>query len=88
MIDLSTDPGDHVLDPFAGRETTGLFFKQIGSRFTGIELYDYHVKIAKSNTSIKKINEKIFKITFRGGYYSMEDLLNLNPILIMFKVPM
>lgn len=38
FIERLTRPGDHVLDPFAGSNTTGQVAEEMGRRWTGIEL--------------------------------------------------
>ena len=47
LIELVTDPGDLVLDPFAGSGTTGVACLQTGRRFTGIERDKTHYQTAK-----------------------------------------
>jgi site-specific DNA-methyltransferase (adenine-specific) len=43
LVDLFTDPGDLVLDPFAGSGTTGEACLRSGRRFLGCELDEtYH----------------------------------------------
>jgi len=43
IVQLFTDPGELVLDPFAGSGTTGVACLRLGRRFYGIERnHDYH----------------------------------------------
>ena len=41
IISIATYPVDAVLDPFAGRGTTGIVCAENGRRFLGIDLYEY-----------------------------------------------
>jgi len=45
IVLASSNPGDVVLDPFAGTFTTGFVAKKYGRRFIGIELEEPYVKI-------------------------------------------
>jgi site-specific DNA-methyltransferase (adenine-specific) len=49
ILNFATREGDYVLDPFAGRGTTGLVCAKAGRSFMGIELYEHHIKSAKHN---------------------------------------
>lgn len=49
IISVATKPKDYVLDPFAGRGTTGIACAREGRRFVGIDLYSSHVKAANRN---------------------------------------
>jgi len=49
IIKFSTEPGDWILDPFAGRGTTGIAAVQLGRRFVGIDLYLENVNNAAAN---------------------------------------
>lgn len=42
----STEPGDHVLDPFSGSGTTAVVSQQLGRACTGIELDPLYVQLA------------------------------------------
>jgi DNA modification methylase len=49
IILFATKKGDWVLDPFAGRGTTGIAAVSLGRRFVGVELYHENVsKIARN----------------------------------------
>jgi DNA modification methylase len=49
IIRFATKIGDYVLDPFAGRGTTGIVSTSLGRKFLGIDLYKENVDRAKSN---------------------------------------
>ena len=51
IIKFSTQRGDWVLDPFAGRGTTGMVSVLLGRNFLGIDLYRENVVKAKKNIS-------------------------------------
>lgn len=48
LIDISTKPGDLVLDPFMGSGTTGVAAVQLGQKFIGIEQDAKWYNIAKT----------------------------------------
>jgi hypothetical protein len=49
IISFATEKGDWVLDPFAGRGTTGIVCALLGRNFTGIDLYSENISTAKKN---------------------------------------
>lgn len=53
IILASSNPGDLVLDPFAGTFTTGAVAKRLGRRFVGIEREREYVKIGLRRLGIK-----------------------------------
>jgi site-specific DNA-methyltransferase (adenine-specific) len=48
IIALASDPGDFVLDPFAGSGTTGVAAVQLNRRFIGFELDPAYIQLSKS----------------------------------------
>jgi site-specific DNA-methyltransferase (adenine-specific) len=52
IIQVATKPKDWVLDPFAGRGTTGIVCAEKGRKFHGIDLYANHVKVANHNIAL------------------------------------
>lgn len=46
-IRASTNPGDFILDPFAGSSTTGVAAKALGRRFCGIEQEPEFIELSK-----------------------------------------
>ena len=50
-VNFATEKGDWVLDPFAGRGTTGIVSALLGRNFTGIDLYPENVIKAEKNIS-------------------------------------
>ncbi|PZA12536.1 site-specific DNA-methyltransferase [Rhodopseudomonas palustris] len=46
LIELTTQPGQIVLDPFAGSGTTLLAAKQLGRRFVGVEIDPRYARVA------------------------------------------
>jgi DNA modification methylase len=51
IINFATEKGDWILDPFAGRGTTGIVSALLGRNFTGIDLYEENVIKAEKNIS-------------------------------------
>ncbi|MFL6503454.1 MAG: DNA-methyltransferase [Nitrososphaera sp.] len=49
IVRYATDIHDYVLDPFAGRGTTGIVATSLGRKFIGIDLYKENVNRANSN---------------------------------------
>ena len=49
IITFATEKGDWVLDPFAGRGTTGIVCALLGRNFTGIDLYSKNLSVANKN---------------------------------------
>lgn len=47
LVELFTDPGDVVLDPFCGSGTTGVACLRLGRRFVGIELDPKYADVAR-----------------------------------------
>jgi len=56
FIKVSSNPGDVVLDPFAGTFTTSMVAKKLGRRSIGIELSKKYARYGKS-----RLNQKEFK---------------------------
>lgn len=50
-ISISTDPGDLVLDPFAGAGTTLMAARQLKRRYLGFDMSAEYVKLAKRHTT-------------------------------------
>jgi DNA modification methylase len=49
IVRFATEKGDHILDPFAGRGTTGIVATSLGRKFVGIDLYKENVEKASRN---------------------------------------
>ena len=49
IVTFASEKGDHVLDPFMGRGTTGIVCAMHDRIFTGIELYPTNVATAEKN---------------------------------------
>ncbi|MGC8622065.1 MAG: DNA-methyltransferase [Caldisphaera sp.] len=58
LIELTTKPGDVVLDPFIGSGTTAVACKMLGRHYIGFEINRDYCKIAKDR--IKNTNESLF----------------------------
>lgn len=48
FVEILSNPGDNILDPFMGSGTTGVVSKRAGRNFIGIELNSEYYNIAKS----------------------------------------
>jgi len=49
IVRFATEKDDNVLDPFAGRGTTGIVATSLGRKFVGIDLYNDNVEKASRN---------------------------------------
>jgi site-specific DNA-methyltransferase (adenine-specific) len=68
IIRVASDPGDLVLDPFAGSGTTLAVAKRLGRRFLGIELSDaYADGIRERLAAVKPEPEKPVSVPRRPG---------------------
>jgi len=47
VVEASTNPGDLVLDPFAGTGTTAAVCKKLGRHYLGIEVEEEYVRVAE-----------------------------------------
>ncbi len=57
FINITTRPGDLVLDPFMGSGTTALACKNIGRHYLGIELCPIFVKLAEERVASMRFTE-------------------------------
>jgi site-specific DNA-methyltransferase (cytosine-N4-specific) len=48
FVQFLTDPGDVVLDPFAGSNTTGVVAERFNRRWLGIEMSEAYAESAKA----------------------------------------
>ena len=58
LIKLVAPKGSHILDPFAGSGTTGMACKELGMKFTGIEMDKSYCEIAKRRIEATKTDPK------------------------------
>jgi DNA modification methylase len=61
QIEMLTNPGDLILDPFCGSGTTGVACVQTGRRFIGIEISEEYADIARAR--IAKAAEQARQLT-------------------------
>ena len=59
VILASTNPGDLVLDPFAGSGTTAVVAKKLGRRFTMIEADEQHCLTALKRLEMAEVDASI-----------------------------
>ena len=57
LIDLTTKPGEVILDPFMGSGTTGLACQNLGRDFIGIELDPGYFEIARQRIATGTVDD-------------------------------
>jgi DNA modification methylase len=62
FIQLFTQPGDLVLDPFTGSGTVGVVCKRLGRRFLGMDIVPSYVELAQKR--IASVNGYQSRITY------------------------
>lgn len=73
LVELFTDPGDLVLDPFCGSGTTGVACVRLGRRFIGIEKSEKYAAIARER--IEAETRGLSLKAARAGQTSIFDVL-------------
>ena len=59
LIELFTDPGDLILDPFCGSGTTGVACLRLGRRFIGIEKDPKYAALARERLKAEEANSTL-----------------------------
>jgi site-specific DNA-methyltransferase (adenine-specific) len=65
LVELFTDPGEIILDPFAGSGTTGVACLRLGRRFIGIEKDERYAAIARERLTAESRGQSLRE--FRAG---------------------
>lgn len=73
LVELFTDPGDIVLDPFAGSGTTGVACLRLGRRFIGVERDERYAAIATERLLAEERGLSLREA--RAGQTTFSDLL-------------
>lgn len=69
LVSLFTDPGEIILDPFAGSGTTGVACLRLGRRFIGIEKDAAYAETATQRLEAESQGQSLRE--FRAGQLSM-----------------
>jgi DNA modification methylase len=79
---FATKKGDWVLDPFAGRGTTGIVCASLGRNFTGMDLYSENIHNANRNIKDAQNGKLVIKLdnviesSPTENIHSLEQYLN------------
>lgn len=65
LVELFTDPGELVLDPFCGSGTTGVACLRLGRRFIGIEKDEKYAQVARDRLTAESQGQSLK--AFRAG---------------------
>jgi site-specific DNA-methyltransferase (adenine-specific) len=74
LIELFTDPGDVVLDPFAGSGTTGVACLRLGRRFIGFEKDAKYARLAQQQLEAEARGLSLRDV--RAGQTSIFDVMS------------
>jgi site-specific DNA-methyltransferase (adenine-specific) len=69
LVSLFTDPGDLIIDPFAGSGTTGVAALRLGRRFMGCELKPEYHALATERLAAESQGQSISE--YRAGQLSL-----------------
>jgi site-specific DNA-methyltransferase (adenine-specific) len=69
LVELFTDPGETVMDPFAGSGTTGVAFVLTGRHFTGCEIDPTFAELARDRLRAARNNSSL--VAIRSGQIPM-----------------
>jgi site-specific DNA-methyltransferase (adenine-specific) len=72
LVSLFTDPGDVILDPFAGSGTTGVACLRLGRRFIGIERDEKYAQVARERLAAE--DRGLSLRDARAGQMGLADL--------------
>jgi site-specific DNA-methyltransferase (adenine-specific) len=59
LVLASTNPGDHVLDPYLGSGTSSVVCKKLGRRYLGIDLNEEYCLLAERRLELTEFNSAI-----------------------------
>jgi site-specific DNA-methyltransferase (adenine-specific) len=74
LVELFTDPGDIILDPFCGSGTTGVACLRLGRRFIGIEKAPHYAAVAR-----ERLQAEAQGLTLRDARAGQLSLLGGTP---------
>ncbi len=75
FIELFTQPGDTVLDPFIGSGTTAVAAKQLGRHYVGIDISEEYCQMARKR--VMQIQPRLLEepATYEARTYSDEPIM-------------
>lgn len=74
LVELFTDPGEVILDPFAGSGTTGVACLRLGRRFIGIEKDARYAAVARERLAAESQG-----LTLRDARAGQQSLFGVTP---------
>ena len=83
VIGLCTQPGDLVLDPFAGSNTTGFVAEKMGRRWIGLEMLEEYLKGSKfrfEEQSGSKTMGSLYRALRTVSFSSKFDYISANTV--------
>ena len=77
-VELTTQEGDLVLDPFMGSGATGVACRELGRRFIGMELHEEYFNIAKTRILNSGVEDN--QLTLFHSLEPDNDVINHNSL--------